>query len=120
LLIDEVVPISTAGIAAILDHAPREEGGVVGARLLYHDGTPQPEGMALVTRGGISCHAVHLNWKGYLGLAHATTNCGAVTGACMMTRRSLFEALGGLDEDFRVAFGDVDYCFRVQERRLRV
>ena len=120
LLNNDVEPINADWIEALLEHAQREEVGVVGARLLYHDGTPQHEGMALVTRGGIPCHAVHLNWKGYLGLAHATTNCGAVTGACMMTRRSLFEALGGLDEDFRVAFGDVDYCFRVQERGLRV
>lgn len=90
--------------------------GVVGAKLLYPTDTIQHAGVVLGL-GGLAGHG-HLHEPasatGYfsrLALAHEV---GAVTGACLLTHRSTWDALGGLDEALAVAFNDVDYCLRVR------
>ena len=112
LLNNDTEAINEDWIEAMLEHAQRPQVGVVGARLLYPDGRPQHEGVVLGIGGTF---AGHIDWRGYLGLSHAVRNCSAVTAACTMTRRSIFEELGGFDEGFRVAYGDVDYCLRARE-----
>ncbi len=90
--------------------------GAVGAKLLYPDDTIQHAGIVLGL-GGLAGHghlheAAHAN--GYfsrLALAHEV---GAVTGACLLTWRTTWADLGGLDENLAVAFNDVDYCLRVR------
>jgi GT2 family glycosyltransferase len=113
LLNNDVEAINEDWIEAMLEHAQRAEVGVVGARLLYPGNRPQHEGVALGIGGTF---AGHIDWRDYLGLSHAVRNCSAVTAACAMTRRSVFEELGGFDERFRVAYGDVDYCLRARDR----
>jgi O-antigen biosynthesis protein len=113
LLNNDVEAINDDWIEALLEHAQRPEVGIVGARLLYPNGTPQHEGVALGIGGTF---AGHIDWRDYLGLSHAVRNCSAVTAAAAITRRSVFAELKGFDESFRVAYGDVDYCLRARER----
>lgn len=97
--------------------------GVVGARLWYEDGSLQHGGV-IVGAGGTASHAHAFLPKtdpGYFGRAHLAQEFSAVTGACLMVRKSLYEQLGGLDEkNLAVAFNDVDFCLRVREAGWRV
>lgn len=97
--------------------------GAVGARLLFPDGRVQHGGMVLGLEGGLPGHAFKLApwWeRGHLDHAVVARNCSALTAACLLTRRSLFESVGGFDEDrFGVAFNDVDYCLRLATMGLR-
>jgi len=105
-------------LEAMLGHAQRDAVGVVGAKLLYPDRTIQHAGV-MIGLGGSCDHAfkgLHVESSSYLGLTDLVRNCSAVTGACMMVRRAMFEAVGGFDENLRMAGGDVDFCFRVRER----
>jgi len=117
--------IEPAWLEAMLEHSERPEVGVVGALLLYprnhptsREGTIQHAGIILGICG-ISGHAFrNLPMKdvNYFDLHRVTRNCSAVTFACAMMRRNLFEQLGGLDESMPVSYNDVDLCFRVRER----
>jgi GT2 family glycosyltransferase/glycosyltransferase involved in cell wall biosynthesis len=98
--------------------------GVVGAQLLYPDGTINHAGISLSRQDGLP-HTLfeheHPDELGYLFLPHAARNVAAVTGACLLTRTALYRELGGFDADrFKVAYNDVDYCLRVQAAGQRV
>jgi len=110
--------ISADWLDALLEHSQRPEVGVVGAKLLYADDTLQHTGV-IAGIGGVAGHP-HLflpaQDPGYFARAQVTQNLSAVTFACAMTRRDVFERLGGLNErDLPIAFNDVDYCLRVRE-----
>jgi GT2 family glycosyltransferase len=97
--------------------------GIVGARLLYSDGSVQHAGV-IVGVGGVANHA-HLgfarNDPGYFGRAWLAQEYSAVTGACLMTRKATYHELGGLNEkDLPVAFNDVDFCLRARDAGYRV
>lgn len=97
---------------ALVGHAIRPEVGAAGARLLYPDGSVQHAGV-VVGLGGLAAHVMRGlpdDRPGYLGMAVSTRDVSAVTGACMMTRRELFESLGGFDETLPASFNDVHYC----------
>ncbi|OCR00836.1 glycosyl transferase family 1 [Oscillatoriales cyanobacterium USR001] len=97
--------------------------GAVGARLLYPDGRIQHAGVIHGLHHGLAGHAFKLmpsDNRGYLSLAMVTRNYAAVTAACMLTPRELFLELGGFDEqNFAVAYNDVDYGYRLLERGYR-
>ncbi len=112
LLNNDTEVITPEWIEAMLEHSQRPEVAAVGARLLYPDGRVQHEGIII----GVGGSAVNVDHRGYFNLGQMVRNVSAVTGACMMTRRDLFERLGGFDENLRVAFNDVDYCLRARER----
>ena len=115
---DDVEVVSPGWLEEMLGHARRPEVGAVGAKLIYPNGKMQHGGVVLGL-GGLAGHAFYLlsaDSPGYMGLAQVVRNCSAVTGACLMTRRSLFEALGGFDEGLSVAFNDVDFCLRLGEK----
>ena len=102
---------------ALLGHALRPEVGAVGARLVYPDGAIQHAGV-VIGLGGIAGHVLRglpPSLPGYNSMAIATRNCSVVTGACMMVRREVFEAVGGFDEKLPVAFNDVDFCLKLRE-----
>jgi len=103
----------------MLEHAQRPEVGAVGARLLYANGRIQHGGVILGI-GGVAGHAhKHLprDLPGYFGRALVIQNFSAVTAACMMVPKRVFEEVGGFDEEhLPVAFGDVDLCLRIRER----
>ena len=100
-------------------HALRPEIGCVGAKLCYPDGTVQHAGIVLGL-GGLAGHAhkgLPGQAPGYVGRAAAVCNVSAVTAACLVMRRALYEAVGGLDAaDLAIAFNDVDLCLKVRER----
>ena len=93
----------------------RPEVGAVGGKLYYPDGTIQHAGI-IVGLGGIAGHAF-LNMagsrSGYLHKASIQMDYSAVTAACMMIKRSVFEQIHGFEEKLTVAFNDVDLCLRV-------
>jgi hypothetical protein len=97
---------------AMLEHSQRPEVGAVGARLVLPDGRPQHEGVGI----GMGYLAINLEHGGYFDLGRTTRNCTAVTAACMMLRREVYEELGGLDEALHVSFNDVDLCLRLRQR----
>ena len=95
--------------------AVRPSIGAVGVKLLYPDGTIQHAGIVLGI-GGVAGHA-HKGFKktdtGYFSSLYRTSNCAAVTGACLMVRKELFMKVGGLDSNLAVAFNDVDFCIKL-------
>jgi GT2 family glycosyltransferase/glycosyltransferase involved in cell wall biosynthesis len=98
--------------------------GGVGAKLLYPNNTLQHAGVVLGMHDGIiPDHAFIKHPSGiisYYFMAEVSRNCSAVTGACLMTRRSDFIGNGGFDErDFKVSLQDVDYCLRLAKKSLR-
>lgn len=116
LLNNDVRPIATQWLDALLEHAQRPEVGAVGARLVWPDGRAQHEGIVL-NAGGV---ALNLNSGPYAAYGRCIRNTSAVTAACLMTRASVFAAVGGMDERLRVAYNDVDLCLRIGERGWRV
>ncbi len=97
--------------------------GVVGARLLYPDGTINHAGISLSRTDSLP-HVLFERMPpeelGYLFLPHAARNVVAVTGACLLTRTDLYRQLGGFDAgNFRVAYNDVDYCLRAADAGFR-
>lgn len=96
--------------------AARPEIGCVGARLLYPDGRLQHGGIVLGL-GGVAGHAHRFargSEPGYLQRLCAVQNMSAVTAACLVVRREVFDQVGGLDESLTVAFNDVDFCLKVR------
>jgi GT2 family glycosyltransferase len=98
-------------IEALLEHAMRPEVGAVGGRLFFGDGEPQHEGIMLAVGGG---WAYNVNHAGYWARGELTRNTTAVTGACTMTRPSVYWRVGGNDERLRIAYNDVDLCLRIR------
>ena len=92
--------------------------GVVGAKLLYPDDTIQHAGVVLGFRGFAGHGQVHepKDATGYFNRLVLTHEVGAVTAACLLTRRSTWDELGGLEEELAIAFNDIDYCLRVRHR----
>lgn len=99
----------------------RPEIGCVGAMLFYPDDTIQHAGVILGA-GGVANHAylgMPRDYIGQMGRARLVQDLSAVTAACLLVRRSVYEEVGGLDEGLKVAFNDVDFCLRVRERGYR-
>lgn len=119
----DVAGRSDGWLAAMLEHSQRPEVGAVGARLLYPDGRVQHAGVVLGLGEGVAWHAGCFcpgDRPGYLGHTKVVRDVSAVTGACLMVRRDVFDQLGGFDETLAVAYNDVDFCLRARERGYRV
>ena len=115
---DDTEVIEPSWIEALLEHSQRSEVGAVGAKLLFPDGKIQHAGVVV----GIQRKAGHAFWgfpgdhPGYMDSVRVIRNYSAVTAACMMTRRSVFEEVGGFDEAFAISYNDVDLCLRLRSR----
>jgi len=110
--------ITPGWLEEMAGQAMRRSTGAVGAKLLYPDHTIQHAGMFLGF-GGVAGHIHRCSYRdspGYFGRLLANYNCAAVTGACMMVRRKLFEAAGGFDEQLAVTLNDVDFCIKLLAR----
>lgn len=115
--------ISPEWLSQMVGHAQTEGVGCVGALLRFGDGSVQHAGIVHGFNDGLVGHAFRHapphDW-GYMGFIRASREYSAVTAACMLTPRALFQEMGGFDEvNFAVAYNDVDYGFRVAERGLR-
>jgi GT2 family glycosyltransferase len=119
---DDVKVIDSEWLEEMVRWVERPEIGVVGAKLLYPDRSIQHAGIIL----GMGGHAGHVFYgaregeTGPFGSTEWYRNYMAVTGACLMIPRKVFNEVGGFDESFRLAFGDVDLCLRVKNAGYRV
>lgn len=98
----------------MLQNCQQENVAAVGAKLYYPDDTIQHAGVVLGL-GGIAGHIMCRASKedpGYFGRMISVQEISAVTAACMMVKKSDFDAVGGLDETFQVAFNDIDLCMK--------
>ena len=115
--------INPRWLSQMVGYAQIPDVGAVGARLLYPDGRIQHAGVIHGLHHGLAGHAFKLMDKhnrGYLSQAMVTRNYSAVTAACTITPRQLFLELGGFDEqNFAVAYNDVDYGYRLLARGYR-
>ncbi|MGN0256313.1 MAG: glycosyltransferase family 2 protein [Chordicoccus sp.] len=106
----------------MLGFALRPDVGAVGARLFYDDDTVQHAGV-IVGLGGIAGHAFSRAPRestGYMNRMITAMDMSAVTAACMMVRRSVFEETGGFSEELAVAFNDIDFCMKVTTAGYRI
>lgn len=118
LLNNDVEIINRDWLTEMLSHCQRKEVGIVGAKLYYPDNTIQHAGIIIGIGGVAGSVFVGLPraFSGYLHKASIQLDLSAVTAACMLVKRSVFEQVGGLEEKLKVAFNDVDFCLRVREK----
>ena len=117
LLNNDVEIISCDWIQEMLMFAQRDDVGAVGAMLYYPDDTIQHAGV-IIGIGGVGGHAHKYfprNSYGYMSRAAIAQNYSAVTAACVLIPKRVWEEIGGLDEEFQVAFNDVDLCMRIRK-----
>ena len=117
LLNNDVELITPDIFQSMLGFCMRSEVGIVGAKLLYNDHTVQHAGV-LVGAGGLADHVfkgIHEDDPGYMGRAISSQDVSAVTAACLLVKRSVYEEVGGLEDEFQVAFNDVDFCLKVRK-----
>ncbi|MGL4774337.1 MAG: glycosyltransferase family 2 protein, partial [Clostridium sp.] len=122
LLNNDIEIISNKWIEEMLMHAQRKDVGIVGAKLYYEDDTIQHAGVILGI-GGVAGHShkyFHRAEDGHVGRLKVIQNLSAVTAACLMVRRDVYDEVEGLDEEFKVAFNDVDFCMKVRTRNYNV
>lgn len=100
----------------------RDDVGAVGAKLYYEDGSIQHAGV-IVGILGVAAHVFvneRHNFKGYFGRASIIQDLSAVTAACMMVKKSVFNEVGGFCEDLAVAFNDIDLCLKIREKNYLI
>ncbi len=123
LLNNDIEIIDPAWLREMVTLAQRPDIGIVGARLLYPDGSLQHAGMT-IGPGAVSahlCRGAARDDPGHGGMLRHTRSVAAVTGACMVLRRAVFDAVGGLETDhLAVTNNDLDLCLRVRARGWRV
>jgi O-antigen biosynthesis protein len=122
LLNNDLEVISPEWLSEMVSHAVRPEIGAVGAKLLYPDGMVQHAGVVLGI-GGVAGH-VHRylpgDDAGYCHRASVTQNLSAVTGACLLVRKALYQEVGGLNAThLAVAFNDIDLCLKLRDAGYR-
>lgn len=121
LMNNDIEIISPDWLEEMLSFATQSEIGCVGARLWYPNGRLQHGGVVLGI-GGVAGHShKHLakSSAGYFGRAVLHQSMSAVTAACLLVKREIYEQVGGLDEALAVAFNDVDFCLKVRESGFR-
>ena len=122
LLNNDTEVITRNWMEELLMYAQRSDVGAVGCMLYYPDYTIQHAGIVL----GMGAHrtAGHSHYKmakenlGYMGRLCYAQNVSAVTGACLMVKKQLFDEVGGLSEDLTVALNDVDLCLKMRKKGL--
>ena len=120
LLNNDTQVISINWIEELLMYAQRDDVGAVGAKLYYEDRTVQHAGVVLQmgahrTAGHVHCRQGR-DSIGYMGKLCYAQNVSAVTAACLLVSRKKYDEVGGLDESFRVALNDVDFCLKLREK----
>lgn len=122
LLNNDTEVITVNWMEELLMYAQRQDVGAVGAKLYYGDKTIQHAGVVI----GLGAHrtAGHTHYKqhrqnlGYMGRLCYAQDVSAVTGACLLVKKSLYQEAGGLDEGFAVSLNDVDFCLKLRQKGL--
>lgn len=120
LLNNDTQVITVNWMEELLMYAQRQDVGAVGAKLYYPNKTIQHAGVVI----GLGAHrtAGHTHYGqsrenlGYMGRLCYAQNVTAVTGACLMVKKSLYEEVGGLEEEFVISLNDVDFCLKIREK----
>jgi len=118
---NDIEVISLDWIDAMVEQTQRPSIGAVGALLLYPDKSIQHAGIVLGI-GGIGSHShKHLPsiFPGYFGQAITINNYSAITAACLMCRREVYESVEGFEEELAIAYNDVDFCLKLVEKGYR-
>lgn len=120
LLNNDTQVITVNWLEELLMYAQRKDVGAVGAKLYYANKTIQHAGVVLGLgahrTAGHSHYGQHRENLGYMGRLCYAQNVSAVTGACLMMKKALFEEVGGLDESFAISLNDVDLCLKLREK----
>lgn len=117
LMNNDTEVIEPAFMEEMLGYCMREDVGICGARLFYFDDTIQHAGV-IIGLGGICGEGFQGFPKengGYLNRIFCPQDYSAVTAACLMTKKSVFEEVGGMDPQLQVAYNDIDYCLKVRK-----
>ena len=117
LLNNDTEIINPDCLEELMGYCMRKDVGAVGARLYYEDDTIQHAGV-VIGFGGIAGHCFVQQKRGTTGYCHriiCAQDYSAVTAACMMVKRSAFDAVGGLSEELAVAFNDIDFCMKLRK-----
>ncbi len=117
LLNDDIEIVDKKWLGVMLGQAQLDYAGAVGAKLLYpkthniqHVGVINIENGPVHAFGGMSDDNIY-----YFGRNRLNYNVLAVTAACLLVRKSKYEEVGGLDENFAVAYNDIDFCMKLSE-----
>lgn len=117
LLNNDTEVINPDWLSEMVGYGMRKDVGIVGAKLYYEDDTIQHAGV-IIGLGGIAGHCF-VNYPrdayGYFGHLICAKDYSAVTAACMLVKRKVFDAVNGLDETLKVAFNDIDFCLKVRK-----
>ena len=117
LLNNDTEMIEPDSIKEMLDVCMRPDVGIVGAKLIFEDNTIQHAGV-IIGFGGVAGHAFigqDRDDNGYFSRIISVQDLSAVTAACLMVRRSVFDEVEGLNEELKVAFNDIDFCLKVRK-----
>lgn len=115
---NDIEALNSCWIEEMLSNCQRKNVGIVGAKLYYPNNKIQHAGV-IIGIGGVAGHAflgLSKEFSGYLHKASIQQNLSAVTAACMMVKRSIFEEVKGFTEQLSVAFNDVDFCLKVRQK----
>jgi GT2 family glycosyltransferase len=121
LLNDDTEVINADWLECMLEYSQQAQIGAVGAKLFFANGRIQHAGVDILQ--GIPVHSYYDYPADHVGNGFATViprNCSAVTGACLMTRRHIFQEIGGFDLAFPYLFNDIDYCLKVRQGGRRI
>lgn len=122
LLNNDTKVITSDFLQEMLGYLMREDVGVVGAKLYFRDNLIQHAGMIAGPYGAVA--HVHQNYsrtyEGYLARAVRPGNFSAVTGACQLVKKEVFNEVGGYEESLAIGFNDVDFCLKVWQAGYRV
>ncbi|MFT3881922.1 MAG: glycosyltransferase [Gemmatales bacterium] len=122
LLNDDTETLSANWLVSMVEQGLREDVGAVGAWLIYPDGRTQHAGIIL-EEAAVARHLSDATMLDGLdrGLSHLTRDVSAVTGACLLIRRSLYQSIGGLDaQALPTSYNDLDLCLRLRHQGFRI
>ena len=119
---NDVEIITESWLEEMLQLCQQKDVGMAGAKLYYPDDTIQHAGV-VVGLGGVAAHVLcklPRDAEGYMGRLRCVQEISAVTAACMMVKTSVFKAVGGFDEELKVAFNDIDLCMKVRKYGVKI
>jgi|GEM_PF-300374 len=124
LLNNDTEPLAPGWLEEMVGWMSISDVGAVGAKLLYPDNTIQHAGVLVGSHGGLAGHIFHRLPRDVIGfnfLTHAARNVSAVTAACLLTSKEVFDAVGGFDQEaLAMEYNDVDFCLRLAKIGQRV